>query len=396
MEKIKYLIIGNGIGGLSAAREIRSHDKEGSILLISSEPYLTYYRPKLTEGIFEDFTIDSLLVYDESWYKQRNIKTLLETTVKKIDIDNNIVYLDDSRKIGYEKLLIATGSRPFIPPFKGKDKEGVFALRTLQDLNEFKEFLKSCNTVSVIGGGLLGLEAAWSLKQLGKEVNVIEFAPYLLPKQLDRELANRLEEKLNSLGLRIHTNSQVEEVLGDGRTNGIKLNGDKVIPTDAVLVSSGIRPNLDLIVDTSIEYDKGIKVDSQMRTNVENIFAVGDVVEVEGMVLGLWTAANEQGKVAGANMVGLEKEYKQPKIFTTLEIGDIKVFSAGDINNFDRIYEYKDSSKDIHHKIFTKNGITTGVILFGDMKDRNKFNTAIVSQLPVEELLKKDDRFKKA
>ena len=396
MERIKYLIIGNGIGGLSAAREIRSHDKESRIVLISKEPYLTYYRPKLTEGIFEDFSVDSLLVYDEKWYRQRNIEIVLKTAVEKIDIYNSIVHLDDSRKVEYEKLLIATGSHPFIPPFKGKDKEGVFALRTLQDLYEFKEFLKSCNTVSVVGGGLLGLEAAWSLKQLGKEVNVIEFAPYLLPKQLDKELAGKLERRLNSLGLNIYINSQVEEVLGDTRTNRIKLNGDREIATEAVLVSSGIRPNLDLIKDTPIEYDKGIKVDSLMRTNVENVFAAGDVVEVGGIVLGLWTAANEQGKIAGANMVGLKKEYKQPKIFTTLEIGDIKVFSAGDINNFDRIYEYKDSSKDIHHKIFTKNGITTGVILFGDMKDRNKFNTAIVSQLPVEELLKKDDRFKKA
>ena len=394
MEKIRYLIIGNGIGGLSAAREIRNHDKEGTIVLISREPYLTYYRPKLTEGIFKEFTVDNLLVYDENWYSKKNIKTYLRTTVEKIDIDNNTVYLDDNRKIEYEKLLIATGSHPFIPPIKDKNKEGVFALRTLQDLYEFKEFLKSCNTVSVIGGGLLGLEAAWSLKQLGKEVNVIEFAPYLLPRQLDMELANKLEEKLNSLGLSIYTNSQVEEVLGNERTNGIKLIGGREIPTDAILISSGIKPNIDLIRDTSIEYDKGIKVDSQMRTNIVNVFAVGDVVEIDGMVLGLWPAANEQGKIAGANMAGVEMEYKQPKIFTTLDIGDIKVFSAGIINNYDRIYEYKDSSRDIQHKLFTRDGIITGVILFGDIKDRNKFNTLVASQLPVEELLKEDYRFK--
>ena len=183
MKKIKYLIIGNGIGGLSAAREVRNQDKEGTIMLISKEPYYTYYRPKLTEGIFKEFTINNLLVYDENWYKQKNIKTALRTVVKKLDIENNVVHLYDGKIITYEKLLIATGGRPFIPNIKSKNKEGVFALRTIQDLYEFKEFLKSCNTVSVIGGGLLGLEAAWSLKLLKKEVNVIEFAPYLLPKQ---------------------------------------------------------------------------------------------------------------------------------------------------------------------------------------------------------------------
>lgn len=394
MGKIKYLIIGNGIGGLSAAREIRRHDKEGNIVLISSEPYLTYYRPKLTEGIFKEHTVSSLLVNDEKWYKDKDIKAILNTTVEKIDIDNNMVYMDDGNKMEYEKLLIATGSRPFIPPIDGKNKKGVFTLRTLQDLYEFKEFLKTCNTVSVIGGGLLGLEAAWSLKQLGKKVNVIEFLPYLLPKQLDVELANKLEERLNGSGLTIYTNSQVDEVLGEERANGIKLKGGRDIPTDAILISSGIRPNLDLVRDTPIKYDKGIKVDRQMRTNIENIFAVGDVVEVDGKVLGLWTAANEQGKIAGANMVGIEMEYEQPKIFTTLDLGDIKVFSAGAINNYDKIYEYKDNSRGIHHKVFTRDGIVNGVILFGDIKDRNKFNNAVVSQLTIEEFLKEDNRFK--
>ncbi|NLX62379.1 MAG: NAD(P)/FAD-dependent oxidoreductase, partial [Tissierellia bacterium] len=374
--------------------EIRRHDKEGNIVLISSEPYLTYYRPKLTEGIFKEHTVSSLLVNDEKWYKDKDIKAILNTTVEKIDIDNNMVYMDDGNKMEYEKLLIATGSRPFIPPIDGKNKKGVFALRTLQDLYEFKEFLKTCNTVSVIGGGLLGLEAAWSLKQLGKKVNVIEFLPYLLPKQLDVELANKLEERLNGSGLTIYTNSQVDEVLGEERANGIKLKGGRDIPTDAILISSGIRPNLDLVRDTPIKYDKGIKVDRQMRTNIENIFAVGDVVEVDGKVLGLWTAANEQGKIAGANMVGIEMEYEQPKIFTTLDLGDIKVFSAGAINNYDKIYEYKDNSRGIHHKVFTRDGIVNGVILFGDIKDRNKFNNAVVSQLTIEEFLKEDNRFK--
>lgn len=388
MEKVKYLIIGNGIGGLSAAREIRNNDKDGTITILSSEPYLTYYRPKLTEGIFKDFSLENFLVYDENWYKERHIKTILNIKVEELDIDKNTAYLDDDSQIEYEKLLIATGSRPFIPPIKGKEKEGVFALRTINDLHEFKDYIKSLSTVTVIGGGLLGLEAAWSLRMLGKEVNVIEFAPYLLPRQLDEELGHKLEEKLNNAGLKIYTNSQAEEILGHNRANGIKLNGDKLVAADAVLISSGVRPNLDLIKETIIEFDKGIKVDKYMRTNIDNVFAAGDVVEVEGMVLGLWTAANEQGKVAGANMAGVKMEYSKPKILTRLEIGEIKVFSAGIINDYDRIYEYKDDSRSIHHKLFTKDGIITGVILFGDLKDAVKINKAIDSRLPVEELIK--------
>lgn len=394
MEKAKYLIIGNGIAGLAAAREIRSNSEEGTIIMVSNEPTLTYYRVKLTEYISKDFVDEDLLVSKENWYQDKNIKVMLRKFVEDIDVINNKVKLDDGQVIEYEKLLIATGSRPFIPPINGKYQEGVFALRTLKDLHYIKDYMKSCEDVSVIGGGLLGLEAAWSLKQLGKNVSIIEFAPYLLPRQLDKEIANKLEEKLSSIGFKVYLSSQGEEITGEGKAVGIKLNGERNIKADAILVSSGIRPNLDLVRDTTIEYDKGIKVDKHLKTNIDNVYAAGDVVEIEGMVLGLWTAGNEQGKVAGANMAGKELEYNQPKIFTTLKIGSIELFSAGIINDFDRVYEYKDEKGDIHHKIFTKDGKIAGVILFGDLKEVNALRNAVISNMDVNEYIEKDKRFK--
>ncbi|OZV10319.1 pyridine nucleotide-disulfide oxidoreductase [Tissierella sp. P1] len=394
MEKAKYLIIGNGIAGLAAAREIRSNSEEGTIIMVSNEPTLTYYRVKLTEYISKDFVDEDLLVSKENWYQDKNIKVMLRKFVEDIDVINNKVRLDDGQVIEYEKLLIATGSRPFIPPINGKYQEGVFALRTLKDLHYIKDYMKSCEDVSVIGGGLLGLEAAWSLKQSGKNVSIIEFAPYLLPRQLDKEIANKLEEKLSSTGFKVYLSSQAEEITGEGKAIGIRLNGERNIKADAILVSSGIRPNLDLVRDTTIEYDKGIKVDKHLKTNIDNVYAAGDVVEIEGMVLGLWTAGNEQGKVAGANMAGKELEYNQPKIFTTLQIGSIELFSAGIINDFDKVYEYKDEKGDIHHKIFTKDGKIVGVILFGDLKEVNALRNAVISNMDVNEYIEKDRRFK--
>lgn len=394
MEKAKYLIIGNGIAGLAAAREIRANDEEGVIIMVSNEPTLTYYRVKLTEYISKDFVDEELLVSKENWYQDKNIKVMLRKFVEYIDITNSKVRLDDGKEVEYEKLLIAVGSRPFIPPINGKYKEGVFALRTLKDLHYIKDYMKTCEDVSVIGGGLLGLEAAWSLKKLGKEVSIIEFAPYLLPRQLDKEIANKLEEKLSKIGFKVYLSTQAEEITGEGKAVGIKLNGERHIKADAILVSSGIRPNLDLVRDTTIEYDKGIKVDKHLKTNVNNIYSAGDVVEIEGMVLGLWTAGNEQGKIAGANMAGKELEYNHPKIFTTLQIGDIELFSAGVINDFDKVYEYKDDKKDIHHKIFTKNGKIVGVILFGDLKEVNTLRNAVISNIEIEEYINKDSRFK--
>lgn len=394
MNKIKYLIIGNGIAGLAAVREIRKNDEVNSIMMISNEATLTYYRTKLTEYLSKDFSDEELLVSKENWYEDKNIDILLSKIVENIDTENNTVRLDDGKEIEYEKLLIGTGSRPFIPPITGKFKEGVFALRTIKDLHYIQKYLRKCKKVTVIGGGLLGLEAAWALKELDKEVSIVEFAPYLLPRQLDKEISKKLEEKLIEEGFEVYLDSQAEEILGEGKANGIKLNRNRDIATDAILISSGIRPNLDLVRDTSISYDKGIIVNEKLKTNIDNIYAAGDVVEINNMVLGLWTASNEQGKIAGGNMTGKDLEYVQPKIFTNLKIGNVKLFSAGVINDFDKVYEYKDEKKHIHHKIYTKEGKIQGVILFGDLKEMNNLRNAVVSKKNVDEYLKDNNMFK--
>lgn len=393
MEKIKYVIIGNGIAALAAVREIRKTDENGSIVMVTNESSYTYYRVKLTEYLSKEFNDEELLVAKPEWYDENNIEVKLSKIVEKIDVENKKVRLDDGEEIGYEKLLITTGSRPFVPPINGKFKEGVFALRTLADLRHIQEYLKDCEDVSLIGGGLLGLEAAWALKELGKKVNIIEFAPYLLPRQLDKEISAKLEKELSKVGFTTYLDSQVEEILGEGKSNGIKLNNDRQVKADAILVSSGIRPNLDLVRETEIEYDKGIKVDNNLKTSVENIYAAGDVIEKDGMVLGLWTAANEQGKVVGSNMTGGELEYNYPKLFASLQIGDIELFSAGDINDFDRVYEEKDEENNIHHKLFTKEGKIVGAILFGDLKQMVKVKNAVMDKSPIDEFIEENSKF---
>ncbi len=393
MKKIKYLIIGNGMAALSAAREIRKNDEEASITMITNESSYTYYRVKLTEYLSKKFEDSELLVSKEEWYDENNIEVILNKIVEKIDIDKKKIRLDDGKEIAYEKLLIASGSRPFIPPIAGKFKKGVFALRTIADVKYIQEYLEDCEEVAVIGGGLLGLEAAWSLKKLGKKVSLIQHGEYLLPRQLDKEISKKLEEKLLEAGITIYLNSDTKEILGDQRADGIKLNGDRKIKTDAILVSTGIRPNLDLVIDTDINYDKGIKVDENLKTNVKNIYAAGDVIEKDGMVLGLWTAANEQGKIVGANMTGGKLEYNHPKLFTNLQIGDIKLFSAGTIDDFDKVYEEKNEEKGIFNKIFAKKGKIVGAILFGELKDVNNLRNAVMSKVNVDEYIKDGSKF---
>lgn len=388
MKKVKYLIIGNGIAGLSAAKEIRKEDEIGSIIMVTSEAYLTYYRIKLTEYLSKDFKDDDLLVNKENWYEENKIEILLSKIVETLDIDNNKVILDDGVEIEYEKLLLATGSRPFVPPIGGKFKKGVFALRTINDLKDIKTYINDLEKVTVVGGGLLGLEAAWSLKKLGKKVTIVEFAPSLLSKQLDKEMGKKLEEILIEEGFDIYLDSAVEEVLGGTKVDGIRLNTGESIKTEAILLSVGIIPNIDIVRDTSIEFNRGIVVDNNLKTNIENVYVAGDVAEIDGRVDGLWSASNEQGKIAGLNMVEKPAEYIRLGLFTILQLGDIKIFSVGNIEEANEVYEYKNENESIHHKIFTTNGKVVGGILFGDIKDMGKLRKAVAENTNIESYLK--------
>lgn len=382
----KYVIVGNGIAGLSAAKEIRNIDKEGNITIITSEEYLTYYRVKLSHYISKSFDDDELLVNKKSWYDENNVEVILGKIVEKIDTEKKQVKLDDGKIVEYDKLLLANGSRPFVPPIGGKFKDGVFALRTLKDLRHIKKYFELCEDVTVIGGGLLGLEAAWAIKELGKKVNVVEFFPYLLPRQLDKELADIVSQKLNDNGLNLYFDAAAEDILGETKAEGLKLKDGRKIETDAILVSAGIRPNIDLVRGTPIEFDKGVKVDKYLRTNIEDVYAAGDIAEVNGMVLGLWTAANDQGKIAGANMAGNNKEYKMAQPFTTLSIGDISLFSVGNIKDFTDVLRYDDG--DNSYRLYLTDNKLTGSILLGDISRMSKVRKAVNDNMDISEYIK--------
>ncbi|MDR7871629.1 MAG: FAD-dependent oxidoreductase [Tissierellaceae bacterium] len=395
MYKIKYLIIGNGIAGLSAARELRRQDKESSITIISQEKYPTYYRMKLTEALCNDIQLEDLLVNNHKWYQDNNINLILGNTVTKVIPEESKVVLDELIEIAYDKLLIATGSSPFIPPISGINKKGVFALRNFDDLNIIRSYVDDVDKVIVIGGGLLGIEAAWSLKVLGKKVSIIEFAPYLLPRQLDRELGEMLAIKLSEQDINIHLPNSAEEILGKDSVLGIRIQKGDIIKADAVLISTGIVPNIDLVKASSVETNRGIIVDKNLKTNIDNIYAAGDVAEYNGLVLGLWTTSNEQGRIAAANMLGENHEYSHPKPFSSLRIGDINLFSAGNILDYDNIYECRDEKHNIIKKIFIKDNRLVGAILFGDIKEMNSFKNAVFLNEGIDSFIQDRPSFNK-
>lgn len=380
-----YLIIGNGIAGLSACEEIRKKDSEAKILIVSAEKPSTYWRTRLSDLISKDFNDEDLYVKKEPWYSEKHIDERLETAVEKLELENNKAILSNGEEIEYVKCLLATGARPFIPPITNIDSKGVFAIRTVDDLWAFKDYVADKETVVVIGGGILGLEAAYSAMLLGKTVTVIESFDYLLSRQLDRELSALFEKTLNKMGITTLTGKMTSEIItAEGSVKAVKLSDGTEIPADAILVQAGVRSNIEVAVNSGLPTDRGIIVNDSLQTEKENVFAAGDCAQIGDFTIGLWTSSQEMGRIAGHNMTGSDEHYEKPKPFSTLMIGDTKIFSAG-ITSGNDITEIKRELDGNIYKIFRQNGQTVGGILWGDIKFQNDIKDAVFYEKDIKD-----------
>ncbi len=365
MEMIDYLIIGNGITGLSAAEEVRKRDGTGRIMMISSEELPTYYRVKLSHYISKEFDRESLLVHDWKWYEDRQIELLLSSAVEQIDFHDKTVK-SEKGSFRYEKLLLANGSHPFIPPAKGLELEGVFSLRTVNDLERIQSYLSGVEKVAVVGGGILGLEAAWAIHELGKEVAIVEYAPFLMNRQLDEPVSRDLEKMLCNNGFSMYLGAGAAEIIGKGNVQSVKLTDNRVMETDAILYSCGIRSNTDLFQGTPLTVERGIVTNGNFETSIEDVYAAGDVAQINGITLGLWTAGMAQGKIAGANMAGEKKVYELEMPSTVFQINDWKIFSTGIIS--DKLHSIESTLDQGRLKLFFEKGYLKGGILLDNTK----------------------------
>lgn len=380
-----YLIIGNGICGLSAAEEIRKNDEKGSILIITDESGHTYWRTRLSELIAKDYTDEEILVKKENWYEEKNIEVKFSTHAEKIDKENKKVITKDGEEYEYGKLLIATGSHPFVPPITNSDAKGVFAIRSSEDLKNFKEYLSDKKKLIIIGGGILGLEAANSISKLGIEITIVEAFDYLLARQLDKDLSQKLETALNDMGMKTLTGKFSEEILvKDGAVCGLKLTDGTEIEADAIMIQAGVRANIEIAQNSGLTTDRGILVGENLQVEGEDIYAAGDVAQIGNFSIGLWTASMEMGKIAGSNMTGNNKLYEQPKPFSTLMIGDIKLFSAGQ-NSGDGIEEVKKEDGEKIYKLFKNGDDFVGGILWGDIKYQTDVKKIVFEEVDPKE-----------
>ncbi len=332
---MNYLIIGNGIAGTEAAVTIRKNDSEGDITIVSESNHLFYYRPALIEYLSDKTTVEKITLYKEDFYRKNSITCLLGTKIVKIAPGEKAVYDTAGKKYAYDRLLIATGALPSLPPFAGSDLKGVFTLRGITDADGIKSYCKNAEEIVVMGGGLLGLETASSLASTGNKVTVIEFFEWLLPRQLDREGGKILQGMLEERGLRFVLGDSVDSVTGNGAVESVKLKSGREIKAGAVIVSAGIKGRSELAVDAGLTVNKGIVVDDYLRTSAEDIYAAGDPVEHAGCLYGIYPAARDQGRIAGLNMAGVKTGYMKTMMSNVLKVSGIDLYSAGDFNAAD-------------------------------------------------------------
>lgn len=365
---MKYLILGNGIAGISAAISAREHDETGEISIVTKSPMPFYYRIRLIEYLAKKIPIEKLIAYGDAYYDDKGIKMSLNKEAVKIDNKNKKVEFSDGSTMEYDRLLLATGARPRYPNIEGMDKEGILKFRGANDSDEIIYHMDIYDRVVVLGGGVLGIEAANSLVQLGKNVTVIESADRLLHRQLDREGSEILQKILEEKGIKFILGKTIKKILGDKSVKGIKFEDGTIFDTESIVLSAGIIPRLELCESAGVAFNRGIIVDEHMETNVKGIFAAGDVAEYKKTLYGLWAPSKEQGEVAGGNMTGIKtRDYNPILPEIRLKVTGVALFSGGDIDENEAIV-YRYNKGGIYRKFFVKDNKIVGAILIGDMK----------------------------
>jgi len=373
--KEHFVVVGGGIAGLSAVQAIRKRNSTASITLLTEEAFKPYYRPALSDLLSEDLPDERLYVMTNQWYEENRVEVKTSCQVTALNTAGKQVTLSDGSSLSYDKLILATGTRSNIPPLLGTDKPGVFALRNLADATALKVAITTAKKAVVIGGGVLGLEAVWSMVSVGLEVTVVEHNNRIMPRQLDESSSERLQQLMLSKGVQLCLSADTEEILGDIAVNGVKLKDGRILQADLVLLSTGVKPNIELASTAGLTVDRGIVVDTQLRTSASDVFAAGDVAQVEDRLIGLWPVSLEMGRIAGANATGDWLEYTEPVLSTMLAAFDMESFSVGEVNlpvQEIRIAEVWDPVENYYKKSFIRDGILVGEIIIAPRVDTTK------------------------
>jgi len=373
----KLVVVGNGMAGVACVEQILQYRQDFDITIFGDETHVNYNRILLSMVLAGEKSAEDIVINDVDWYQKNNIRARLGVRVEQIDRARRVTIDGEGEETAFDKLILATGSSAFIPPIPGADKKNVHVFRTLDDARELvAKAGHGCKAV-VIGGGLLGLEAARGLQLRGCAVTVVHLMETLMERQLDASGGSFLRKKIESLGIRVLLPKQTQALLGNGRVDGLRFASGEEIEADLVVIAAGIKPNVELGKKAGLEVRRGIVVNDYMETSDPNIFAVGECTEHRGQIFGLVAPLMEQGKVLAAAISGQPGPvFAGAAPAAKLKIMGVDIFSAGSIDESEPRVEtvrYEDSALGIYKKLFLKDNRLRGVILVGDVSDERRY-----------------------
>jgi nitrite reductase (NADH) large subunit len=405
------VIIGNGVAGYTIANSIRKKNKDHDITIITQEGFPFYTRIYLPQYIVDQRPLEKIILKDSKWYFDNNIQLYFNTTVEKIDRESQTIHIQLNEKsplenglqrekleenhIPYDKLVLATGSSPRFLPFGNPNVEGMFALRTIKDADNIKQYIQK-NAVQdafILGGGLLGIELGYHLKEVISNVTICEISTYLLPRQLDKGTSKILRTYLEKKGLSILLGKKAEKILGKTKVEGIKFEDGKIKKTQMIMQQMGIIPNTNLAKNAGLNVEKGIIVNEFLQTSDPNIYAAGDCVQFDGVIWGIIPACMEQAKIVANNILeNNSMSYSGTFWSTRLKIAGINLSCYGispkEMGADDTELTNVNPDDFLCRKVFISRNKLKGAILLGSGDDAY-FRKNINQEVDLEEIQKK-------
>ncbi len=384
----RLVVIG---AGMASGRLLEHLTEEArgafDITLFNAEPRGNYNRIMLSPVLSGDSTWEEIVIHDDAWYAERGITCRFGEHVIAIDRKRKVA-VGQKGEVPYDRLVIATGAAPFILPIAGNDMPGVLTYRDLDDTNAMIAAAGKGGSAVVIGGGLLGLEAAAGLKARGMDVTVVHLMGHLMERQLDEAAGYLLEKDLEARGIRVLTRAATKAIIGKGHVEAVILEDGRILPADLVVMATGIRPETRLAVDAGLEVERGIVVDARMITSDPAILALGECVEFEGHLFGLVAPLYEQARVAADTLMGRESRYVVREVATRLKVTGVDLFSAGDFAEGEGREDivYRDPGRGIYKRLVVEDDRLIGVVMYGDTADGNWFFDLIRDRTPIDEM----------
>ena len=383
-KKQKLILIGNGMAGVRLLENLLKQDVcPYEITVFGSEPHGGYNRILLSPLLSGEQSLEDIVTHPLKWYEQNQINLISGKTITAIDCNNKQISDNNNKQYSYDKLVIATGSNPFVPPIPGHDLKGVHTYRTIEDVDSMMSISKTKKNAIVIGGGLLGLEAAYGLNTRGMNVTVLHLGPVLMENQLDETASEKLIHSLEDKGIKIITEANTKVINGKEAVESIELNDGTVISADLVVIAVGIRSNISLAQASGLECERGIVVNDYLQTSDSDIYALGECAQHDDITYGLVAPLYEQAEVCAKVLCGSDDEsYKGSITATGLKVTGVHLFSAGQFQQDDdcKVVSLSDDTKGVYRKLVFKQNQLVGALLYGDITGSLWYQELIQSQ----------------